>query len=263
MPRDLTVTVVQADLVWEDAAANREAFDRLLDTPGAPADLIVLPETFTTGFSMKAAPLAERMDGPTVAWLRSQAARRKAHVLGSLIVGCDGRFFNRLVWATPEGTLHTYDKRHLLEIYGEAQVYTPGRRLLTVEVAGWKIRPFICFDLRFPAWTRNLGAAYDLGIFIASWPNRRAAHWGALLTARAIENQCWVIGVNRVGKDPNGYVYDGASVILDPEGNRVWQASNRAALHTATLAYDRLQDFRDAFPAWRHTDHDVLRLPDR
>ncbi len=253
--QDLRVTLVQAHLVWEDVDANLAAFGRLIDSLADETDLIVLPEMFTTGFSMQAAALAEDMEGPTLAWLREKSARRGADLVGGAMMHCDDGYVNRLLWVKPDGRVLWYDKRHLLGVAGEDKVYTPGTRRLTVTLKGWRIRPFICYDLRFPAWTRNADTPpYDLALFIANWPRRRALHWKALLAARAIENQCYVVGVNRIGVDGNGNGHCGDSMVIDPLGNVLFQKRDFPALHTATLSYAKLQAWRQAFGALADAD---------
>lgn len=258
---NLTVTLVQAALAWEDPEANRKALAETIAAMDAPTDLIVLPEMFTTGFSMNAVPLAETMDGPTVAWVQETARNGGADVTGSFIAKERGRFYNRLVWACPDGTLFTYDKRHLFRMLKEENTYSAGDRLLTVEINGWRIRPFICYDLRFPAWSRNLDNAYDLAVYIANWPARRAGHWKALLAARAIENQCYVVGVNRVGTDGNGLAYSGDSMVIDPTGEVLFCQSETPTVHTQVLSKESLDTWRRDFPAWRDADGDLIDLP--
>jgi omega-amidase len=259
--QDLTVTIVQSELVWEDPAANLELFDRQLAGLAGKTDLVVLPEMFSTGFSMTPEPVARTMDSEAVHWLQKTAAALDAHLVGSLMIVDGGRYFNRLTWAGPDGDLHTCDKRHLFRMLGEENVYTGGQALLTVTVNGWKIRPFVCYDLRFPAWSRNLGNAYDAAIFVANWPAKRAEHWKVLLKARAIENQSYVIGVNRVGTDGNGLTYSGDSTVIDPLGNTLFAIHNEPALRTVTLPREILENWRRDFPAWMDADHDVVNLP--
>ena len=250
----LKVTLVQTELVWEDPTANRTHFDGLLTPLVGATDIVVLPEMFTTGFTMAGARLAEAMDGPSVDWLRSKAAHLKAHIAGSLIIGAAEKVYNRLVWATPEGAVYSYDKRHLFRMSGEHRHYDAGETLLTVPVGAWRIRPFICYDLRFPVWTRNCDQAYDVALFVANWPAPRAAHWAALLKARAIENQVYVAGVNRVGRDGNGHAYAGDSMVLDPQGQVVFGAQDQSVVHTVDLDQKALEEYRQAFPAWRDAD---------
>jgi omega-amidase len=256
---DLTVTLIQTELDWEDVAANLRRFDRLIDSLQVATDLIVLPEMFTTGFSMNAAALAENMNGRAVGWLRETARRTAAAVVGSIIVIDDGRFYNRLCWASPDGELATYDKKHLFRYAGEDRVYTAGSASLLVELNGWKIQPFVCYDLRFPVWTRNPNRTYDLALFIANWPQRRAEHWKVLLQARAIENQSYVIGVNRIGTDGNGLYHSGDSSVIDPIGTILFRSAHAPCVFTLPLERDRLDDYRQSFPAWKDADQFLLR----
>ncbi len=259
---DLKVTVVQSELVWEDPAANLALFDQALQGLDDTSDLVVLPEMFSTGFSMQPGPVAQTMDSPTVAWLQKTAGELNAHLVGSVMITEGGRFFNRLMWAKPTGELLTCDKRHLFRMLGEDKIYAGGRSLLTVKVKGWNIRPFVCYDLRFPAWSRNLDNAYDAAIFLANWPARRSGHWRVLLKARAIENLSYVIGVNRVGTDGNGLAYSGDSAVIDPVGNRLFEIREQPAVRTVTLSRDILENWRRDFPAWMDADHEILNLPD-
>jgi predicted amidohydrolase len=260
--RDLTVTLIQTVLHWEDIDANLAMFTRKIDTVDPATDLIVLPEMFTTGFSMQADTLAQRMDGSAVAWLRRTATQKATAIVGSMIIEAHGNFYNRLVWAGPDEQLFIYDKKHLFRFAGEEKVYTSGSRLLTVEIDGWKIRPFICYDLRFPAWTRNIGPSYDVALFVANWPEKRSLHWRTLLRARAIENQCYVIGLNRVGKDGRDFDHSGDSAVVDATGQILFEKSHAEVIHTATLSYRHLQASRQTFPAWMDADHDLIDLPD-
>jgi len=246
---DLNVTLIQADLAWEDIDANLAAFDKRINDLRDETHLIVLPEMFTTGFSMNAPALAEDMQGRSVSWLRETARRRAVDVVGGVLLEDHGRYVNRLLWASADGRLQWYDKRHLLAIAGEHRMYTPGQQKLTVTLRGWLIRPFICYDLRFPVWLRNLDRPpYDLALFIANWPRSRAYHWRALLAARAIENQCYVIGVNRIGTDGNGNAHSGDSSVIDPLGKILFQKKDAPAVHTTTLHYASLETCRQTFP---------------
>jgi predicted amidohydrolase len=257
--QDLTITLVQTELVWEDIDANLKLFNTRINGISEPTDLIVLPEMFSSGFSMNAQPLAEEMDGKAVTWLRDKASEKNAVITGSVMVKDGGRFYNRLVWARPDGDLLVYDKKHLFRYAGEDKVYTAGRQQVTVGLNGWRIRPFICYDLRFPIWTRNLDRAYDLAIFVANWPASRAAQWRALLRARAIENQAFVAAVNRVGTDGNGFVYSGHSALIDPMGQVGFEQEDLACTPTLRLNYKVLNDYRTQFPAWMDADGDLLR----
>jgi len=259
---DLTVTIVQSELAWEDPAANLKLFDETLADLAGKTDLVVLPEMFSTGFSMQPESAAQTMDSAAVQWLLSRAADMGAHLMGSVMIVDDGRYYNRFMSASPAGELQTCDKRHLFRMLGEDKIYTGGRTLLTVNVNGWRLRPFVCYDLRFPAWSRNLNNDYDAAIYVANWPARRAEHWKALLKARAIENLCYVIGVNRVGTDGNGLAYSGDSTIIDPIGNTLFTIHKEPALRTATLSKEILENWRRDFPAWMDADQDILDLPD-
>lgn len=252
--QDLTVTIVQSELVWEDPAANLTAFDKRLEASTQQTDLVVLPEMFTTGFSMNALKLAQDMGGEAVAWMREASARYGADIAGSMIIRDGQRHYNRMIWAKPDGTLQTYDKRHLFRMSGEHEIYSAGDQAVTVGLKGWNIRPFICYDLRFPVWTRNAEKQYDLAVFVANWPAPRSMHWETLLRARAIENQCYVVGVNRVGTDGNNLPYDGKSAVIDPTGKVLFQQKDTPAIHTQTLSHDVLTSYRDAFPAWMDAD---------
>ena len=247
--QDLTVTLIQTELFWEDREANIASFDKKLDEIEQDTNLIVLPEMFTTGFTMNAERLAEDMDGPTVGWLKGKSRHKGADITGSAIIQAGGNYYNRLLWAKPDGSLLTYDKKHLFTFSGEPKVYSAGQGKMTVELGGWQIRPFVCYDLRFPIWTRNLEPYYDVAIFIANWPERRSSHWRLLLQARAVENQCYVLAVNRVGKDGNGYPHRGDSCVIDPLGNIVSQKVNETCTFTTTLSYSEMQRYRQKFPA--------------
>lgn len=252
--QDLRVTIVQSDICWHDPDASLARLDTMLEGTAGRTSLVILPEMFATGFTMDPANAACGMDGKAVRWIREKSVELDADITGSLAVSENGRFYNRLLWAKPDGELLHYDKRHLFRMAGEDRVYSPGSGTITVELTGWRIRPFICYDLRFPAWTRNLYNEYDLAIFTANWPAGRSEHWHALLRARAIENQCWVIGVNRAGIDGNGVTYSGGSSVIDYRGEVVYNAGNRESVHTMSLSRSGLAEYRDTFPAWKDAD---------
>lgn len=258
--QNLKVTLIQTELIWEEIESNLAGFDAKIDAVKDDTHLIVLPEMFTTGFSMNAANLAQDMQGPSVKWLREKSRQKNVDIVGSIIAEDNGKFFNRLIWAKPAGEILTYDKKHLFRMAGEEKVYSAGHKNITVELRDWKIRPFICYDLRFPVWTRNIANQYDAAVFIANWPERRSWHWKLLLQARAIENQCYVIGVNRVGTDGNGHPYSGDSSVIDPWGNILFQKQNQSCTHTAELPYDVLQKARESFPVWMDADNDLIRF---
>ena len=246
MVRAIRIAVVQTDLVWEDKQANLARFEALIRTSDSSTDLIILPEMFTTGFSMNAEKLAEDMDGPTVTWLREMALVTQSVVTGSIIVREDNHFYNRLIWMRPDGSYAKYDKRHLFTLADEHHTYTPGREHLIVDLKGWKILPLICYDLRFPVWSRNT-QDYDLLLYVANFPEKRRYAWQQLLIARAIENQAYTIGVNRVGTDGKDISYSGDSVIIDYAGQPLSSAAYLETIQYATLSYLDQQAFRKRF----------------
>ncbi|MDJ0780756.1 MAG: amidohydrolase [Desulfosarcinaceae bacterium] len=250
----LHATLIQADLTWEDGAANRDALSRMIASVDDPGDLIVLPEMFATGFSMAPEGLAETMTGESVQWLSRVAAETGAAVTGSLMMVDANLYYNRLIWMTPDGKFRTYDKKHLFTYAGEDTVYAAGTRPLQVSLKGWQIRPMICYDLRFPAWVRNRRPYYDLALFVANWPAARADHWRTLLKARAIENQSYVIGVNRVGEDGNGQVYSGDSMVVDPAGRICFHRALEPCVHRLELDRELLRTYRRDFPALADAD---------
>jgi len=257
MTANLRVTMIQADLAWQDPATNRRNLAAHFRGLAGHTDLIVLPEMFTTGFSMEADSLAETMAGATVGWLREEAAAIGCAITGSLIVEEDGRHYNRLVWAMPGGNLAHYDKRHLFRMAREQEHYAPGNRRLVVELKGWRLCPLVCYDLRFPVWSRSRGD-YDVLLYVANWPSRRRAAWSALLRARAIENVCYAVGVNRTGKDGNGVSYSGDSVALDFLGQVLGGERNGDFVETVVLDRESLATFRRDFPV--HLDADDFEL---
>ncbi len=253
---NLRITTIQSALHWENVDANLEAFDLKLRTLD-PTDLIILPETFTTGFSMNAEQIAEPMDGKAMQWLAKQAAEHQAVVTGSFIAKDGGKFYNRLIWMRPDSSYEIYDKHHLFTLAGEHKVYTPGEKKLIVELNGWKICPMVCYDLRFPAWARNM-EDYDLLFYVANWPETRAFHWKSLLIARAIENQCYLAGVNRVGTDENGLVYSGDSTVIDYNGRNYFELTGEEGVFTSELDYDELHKFRSKLNFLADRDNVVL-----
>jgi predicted amidohydrolase len=256
----ITITTIQPDLIWEDKAANLQRLEqRILSIPDT-TEVVVLPEMFSTGFSMRPEALAETMDGPTIAWMRDLAARRRVILTGSVIIEEGGRYFNRLVWMLPNGQYGVYDKRHRFAYAGEHERYTAGRKRLIASVKGWRVLLLVCYDLRFPVWSRQTPDAespleYDLILYVANWPERRSLAWKTLLRARAIENQCYVVGVNRVGNDGNGIYHSGDSMIVDPLGEILYHGAGQEEVHTQTLEKEKLEDIRQRFPFWRDADH--------
>lgn len=255
---DLRLALVQTDLAWHDAQANRARFAQLLDQARG-ADLIILPEMFTTGFSMESSALAEPEEGATQVWLREQAERLKAVVTGTLIVqAADGSYRNRLLWAQPDGQVLHYDKRHLFRMAGEHEHFTAGDKQVLFEVKGWRVRPLICYDLRFPVWSRDPEST-DLLFYTANWPAARRNAWNRLLPARAIENLCYVAGINRVGVDGQGYPYSGDSQVLDFLGDSLLDAGEGDGVFQISLNAQKLARFRERFPAWRDADGFALK----
>lgn len=262
---DLRVALVQGDTVWHDPEANRRMYGELMAPLAGETDLVVLPETFTSGFSNDAIERAEGMDGPTVAWLREQAQRLGAAVTGSVQIRDDGgeagKVFNRLLWATPDGDFAYYDKRHLFRMAREHERYAAGRDRLTVTWKDWRICPLVCYDLRFPVFIRNrfdVEAAgrfdYDLLVFVANWPAARRHAWRTLLRARAIENLACVAAVNRAGRDGNGLDYAGDSVALDPLGEVLVECDARPQVARSVFSAEGLRSHRERFPAQLDAD---------
>lgn len=248
---DLRISMVQAQPEWENPARSLGTFQRLLSDVG-DTDLIILPEMFTTGFSMNVAALAEKSDGPTVQWMTRLAADKQAAVVGSVIIEEEGRYFNRLIWATPDGALQGYDKRHLFSMGEEHRFFTPGNQRLVVNWKGWRMAGFICYDLRFPVWCRNRND-YDLLVFSANWPQARHLVWKNLLVARALENQAFCAGVNCSGQDGLGLTYAGDSAFVTPKGEAVFVGSGEKVV-TFSASLEELQAFRQKFPALNDRD---------
>ena len=256
----LTITLFQTDLIWESKQLNLDHFTEQMSTV-AQSDLMVLPEMFSTGFSMQSEQLAESMDDKTVQWMLARSAELDSIVCGSLIIKDSGNFYNRFIWAKPDGNLQFYDKRHLFRMSEEHQNYSPGNQKIILDINGFKICPQVCYDLRFPVFSRNtqridgkFSAAYDLLLYVANWPAARFTHWRALLQARAIENQAYVIGVNRVGTDGNDIAYRGDSCVIDHQGEIVEDMGNQAGILSVTLDKSPLEVYRAKFPAWKDAD---------
>jgi predicted amidohydrolase len=257
--QNLRVSIVQGATRWHDPAGNRDYYGALIAPLAGNSDLIVLPETFSSGFSNEAIHNAETMDGPTLAWLREQARSLNAAITGSVQLRVDAGVFNRLLFVTPDGDVRHYDKRHLFRYADEHQRYAAGRDRLVVEWKGWKICPLVCYDLRFPVFARNRhdaqrGFDYDLALFVANWPSARALAWRTLLRARAIENLSYCVGVNRVGVDGNQLPYSGDSAVLDYLGQTLADLGAQEQTVTVALDYAGLAAFREKFPAWMDAD---------
>ncbi len=273
----LTITTIQTNLAWENKAANLQVLERKMNELDQKTEIIVLPEMFSTGFSMNPKILAEAMDGETIEWMKTIASKNKIILTGSLIIREDDQYFNRLVWMLPNGQFGYYDKRHLFAYGEEDKHYTAGNKRLIASVKGWKINLQVCYDLRFPVWARNrllqtgqvadeshitaetqaesgIKPEYDILIYVANWPERRSHAWKTLLCARAIENQSYVIGVNRVGRDGNNINYSGNSLVIDPLGEVLYHMPDEEDIFTITLQKEDLQEVRSKFPFWKDAD---------
>ena len=262
---EIRVSLVQAATRWHDPAGNRALYADLMAPLKGSTDLIILPETFTSGFSNDALADAETMQGPTLDWLRRQAAVLGAVITGSVQCRVDDRVYNRMLWVTSDGSVSHYDKRHLFRMANEHQRYAAGTSPLTVELHGWRVRPMVCYDLRFPVYSRNrvvdaesAKLEYDLLIFVANWPAPRRYAWTTLLRARAIENLSYCVGVNRVGSDGNGIEYAGDSALLDVQGRPIIEFGDQPQVATAVLSASALEAWRERFPA--HLDADRFEL---
>ncbi len=256
---DLTVSLIQANLHWEDIGANLAMFDQKIDSIKERTEVIVLPEMFSTGFSMQPEKLAETMDGSAVQWMKRKAKEKNVIITGSLIIEDEGAYYNRLIWMLPNGTYGSYDKRHRFGFAGEDNHYAAGDKRLIAQVKGWKICLNICYDLRFPVWARNTiqenGApAYDVLVYVANWPERRSTPWRSLLQARAIENQCYLIGVNRVGDDGNNIYHSGDTSLIDPVGEIIYHKAHNEDIFTYTLSRNHLEELRTRFPFMKDAD---------
>lgn len=244
MSNSLAVAILQLDLVWEDPEANRQKIESMI-TGITDADIIILPEMFTSGFTMNASSVAETMDGITIAWLKQLASEKQVAITGSLVISENGNYYNRLVFVEPNGNLTHYDKRHTFTLAGEHKVYTAGTDQVIVNYKDWKICTLICYDLRFPVWARNT-SDYDLLLYVANWPKVRVSAWDALLQARAIENMSYCIGVNRVGLDGNNYEYTGHSAAYDVLGYRIDSIPHeKEAVEVITLQKEHITKYRE------------------
>ena len=266
----LRFTLIQTPLFWEDKGANLDSLAQKIMNIDVPTEIIVLPEMFSTGFSMQPEKFAETMEGPTIDWMRRISIEKKSIITGSLIIEEGGKYYNRLVWMLPNGQLGYYDKRHLFAYAGEDQHYTAGNKRLIASVKGWKINLQICYDLRFPIWARqqrvnesndltthNNNPAhleYDVLLYVANWPEKRSHAWKTLLTARAIENQCYTIGLNRVGLDGNNINHSGDSMVVGPLGEVLYHCAYESDIFHITLQKEELNKTREQFPFWKDAD---------
>lgn len=259
----LTITTIQTNLKWEDKTANLQHFEGRIESLQESTELVILPEMFSTGFSMQPERLAETMEGPTLRWMADIASRKRIILTGSVIIEENKNYYNRLVWMLPNGQFGYYDKRHRFAYAGENEHYTAGTKRLVASVKGWRVLLLVCYDLRFPVWSRQRPQEaaeapeleYDLMLYVANWPERRSHAWKTLLQARAIENQCYVAGVNRIGNDGHDIYHSGDSMIIDPLGETMYHAGARDETFTLTLQKEDLTKVRGRFPFWRDADH--------
>lgn len=251
----LRLSIIQSHITWEDRRENLGYYDELLRRISGKADLAVLPEMFTTGFSMRANELAETNDGETITSIKKWAALYNLAIAGSFIASDNGKYYNRAFFITPEGEEYYYNKRHLFSMAGENKYFEPGDKRIIINYKGWKICPLVCYDLRFPVWSRNVNNEYDLLIYVANWPETRKRAWKSLLQARAIENMAYVCGVNRVGIDGRGLTYIGESLVYTPKGKKLINAGAKEEVtRICKLKKGNLEAFRNKFPVWKDAD---------
>ncbi|MEO6882433.1 MAG: amidohydrolase [Bacteroidia bacterium] len=259
---NIIVTIIQTSLFWESVDENLNLFSEKIAAISEQTDLIVLPEMFNTGFSMNTKKLGEKSNGKTMQWLREKAKEKNCCIAGSLIINENEKYYNRLVWMQSDGKYQSYDKRHLFRMGEENNFFSTGNKKIIVELKGWKICPLVCYDLRFPVWSRNKNN-YDCLLYIANWPERRNHHWKTLLQARAIENQCYVIGVNRIGNDGHEIFHSGDSGVIDPRGNLICKTkANEDTTETIVLNWNELEKYRTDFPVQMDADNFEIKLND-
>ena len=254
MKEQLKVCQVQPNMAWENIDANLELLEDMLEEAEADTDLVVFPETFSTGFTMQSEKYAEGMDGKAVRWMKRMAVEKQCYVTGSLIYRAPGGLiYNRLLWVSPEGIEDYYDKRHLFRPGGEKENFSQGRMRKLFSLGAFRILPQICYDLRFPVFSRNRGD-YDVLLYVANWPASRQEVWETLTKARAMENQSYLLGTNRVGSDGTGTASIGGTCLIDPTGNEIHRMDENPGLKTSFLDLEKLRNFREKFPAWKDAD---------
>jgi len=256
--QDLVVTLIQFDIQWHNPAANRKIISDKINTLKVVSNLIILPEMFTTGFSLDVESQAEQAEGETLVWMKSLAKSTGAVITGSIIIKEEGNYYNRLLWVKPNGSFDYYNKRHLFRMAKEGNYFAGGSESPIFELRGWKIKPLICYDLRFPVWSRNTNLAYDVLLYVANWPEARINAWKTLLQARALENLSYSIGVNRVGLDGKNKAYNGQSSVCDFKGETMNQLSNKEDIISIKLSKSKLADYRKFFPA--NLDADTFKI---
>jgi predicted amidohydrolase len=261
--QDLHISLIQSDIHWHKVEANLASFEEKI-WHAEKSDIILLPEMFNTGFSMEARPYAEKMNGKTFKWMRNMAEQSRAVIIGSYMISDGPDYYNRLIFMRPSGEFAMYNKRHLFRMTGEDQHFSPGKEIVINTVEGWNINALICYDLRFPVWSRNKlnsenqTLLYDLLIYIANWPAARISAWDILLKARAVENTCYVVGLNRVGEDGTGIVYNGHSNVVSPKGRTFENCREDEFIQSYTLSAKELVSYREKFPA--HLDSDSFEI---
>jgi len=256
----LTFTLIQTNLFWENKHANLAMLQEKIFSIKDKTQVVVLPEMFSTGFSMQPNLFAETMQGETVNWMKKIASQQKIILTGSVMVEEDGNYFNRLIWMLPNGQIGNYDKRHCFAFANEDKHYKAGNKKMIAQVNGWKINLQVCYDLRFPVWARQQkDGMYDVLLYVANWPTRRSNAWKSLLVARAIENQCYVVAVNRVGNDGNNIEHCGDSMVINPLGEILYHKQNDEDIFTITLDKTTLEDVRNKFPFWKDADEFMLK----
>lgn len=250
MQHDISIALLQTDLKWKDKNANLSGIENIILSIKEKVDLIILPEMFSTAFCVDDMSLAETIDGETVNWMKELATSKNAAICGSILFKEDDLYFNRFLFISPDGKIHTYDKKHLFSLVHEQEYLTNGKEKMVIEFKNWKIQPFICYDLRFPAWCQNNDNT-DLQIYVANWPRKRIHHWKTLLQARAIENQCYTIGVNRVGNDFFENEHNGCSAVFDFSGNELVSMDDKNGITIVNLSKDLLQQHKNRYPFWK------------
>lgn len=266
--QNLNVTIIQTALHWHNRKDNLSHFTTLIEGIIEPTDLIVLPEMFTSGFTMQVKEAADTLEGETLQWMQYMANKKQAVITGSVVIEIDKKYYNRLLWVQPDGKYLHYDKRHLFRMANENDYFTAGEKRLITKLKDWNVCPLVCYDLRFPAFSRNINFStnfehqhqYEVLIYVANWPERRSHAWKSLLIARAFENQCYVIGVNRVGTDGNGIVYSGDSMVVSPLGEIMSTTkAHEERVETIPLSIEELKQYRAAFPVINDADEFHLK----
>ncbi len=250
MQDELTIALIQTNLIWKDKPANLNNMEQMADALEHPAAIIALPEMFTTAFCVDDMSQAEDIHGETLAWMKQLAKKKDAAVCGSILFFENGKYYNRFLWVEPNGMMHHYDKHHLFSLVGENKLLTNGREKVLIEYKGWRIQPFVCYDIRFPAWCQN-DANADIQLYVANWPKKRIHHWNLLLQARATENQCYVVGVNRIGTDYFGNEHNGCSSAYDYAGNRIIYMEDGNGIEIVKLSKRDLEKHKDRYPFWK------------